>query len=106
MSSYNYDLNDDLWPRRRAPRRVFPKRSVPVDGAVFYIIWNPSYESPPRVRFTSLDAAQAAAESMAARFPQHVFYVCKATSVARAKFVAPKVSTMTLAKARGKGARP
>lgn len=58
----------------------------------FYILWNPSYPTPPRVRFSSPDNAQECAEQMARRNPGEAFYVCEIKALVRCEISLPKTT--------------
>lgn len=73
MSEDNYEpedlsLGEDVTP-------VTDKRHP----KAFWIIFNPHYPAPPKVRFATQDAAEAVAERMALQFGQE-FYVMRAVT--------------------------
>jgi hypothetical protein len=51
-------------------------------GSCFWIVWNPSSETPPRVQYKTRKAAQYAARKMAEEYAHEgaYFYVMKAQS--------------------------
>lgn len=51
--------------------------------APFWIIWNPTYPTPPQVKFTTLAEAERIAADMARKFRTDTFHVLKVVSTSK-----------------------
>lgn len=74
---------------------VKPKRKKPVPKTPpFFIIWNPDYHAPPKVRFTDFDKCEHSANILAAQNPGKEFFVLQAQAVVKAKVDPPKTTRL------------
>lgn len=62
----------------------------------FWLLWNPSHPSPPRVRFDNRAEALRVAEEMAKKNPGEEFYVLCATSLVQAEANPVKVTPLLI----------
>jgi hypothetical protein len=60
---------------------------------VFYLVWSPQADTPPKVKFKSLEQARKVAGKLKGRFPENDFYVLQ--EIPDASESSPSLATST-----------